>query len=420
MSGAPFIPFSRPDIQEGDIQAVAEVIRSGWWTTGPVAREFESEFAAYARARHAVSLNSCTAALHVALEAVGVSDRDVVVTTTNTFAATGEVILYRDAVPVLVDIDFSTMNLDAAQLAACAEVVSHHDDTAEALRTAVSEGRLAPGTARVLSATSGRIKAVIPVHFAGQACEMDSIIATAQSMGAAVVEDAAHAVETTYGQRKVGSIGDVTAFSFYATKNLSTGEGGMATTDSDELAERMRRLSLHGISRDAWNRYTQHGSWYYEIVEQGYKYNLTDVAAALGRSQFARIEELSVRRREIVKRYMEGLADVPGIVLPADSGRGVHAWHLFVLRLDPERTAIDRGAFIEALRESGIGTSVHFIPLHLHPLYRERFGYEPGDFPVAEASYANSVSLPLYPSMSDSEVGRVVEAVRTVCEAHRR
>jgi len=417
-TGDDFIPFCKPSFEEEDIDALVRTIRSGWWTSGPRVSEFEEAFAAYAESRHAVAVSSCTAALHLSLESLGVSSGDLVFLPAYTFAATAEVILYSGAVPVFLDIERDSMNLDPAQLARALEITVS-EDRVGAARDAEAEGLLAPGTARVLSRSEGRAAAVIPVHLAGMACEMDSILPVARRHQAAVVEDAAHAVETRYRQRKVGSIGDATAFSFYATKNLTTGEGGMVTTDDSDLAERVRRLSLHGISKDAWNRYTASGSWRYEVVERGFKYNMSDIAASLGLGQLQRIEATAERRREIVRRYTAAFSDVAAIECPRDDQSGVHAWHLYVVRLRPENLSIDRAEFIERMRERGIGTSVHFMPLHLHRFYAEEFGYGEGDFPVAEGVYSRAVSLPLYPHLTDAEVGRVCSAVREICAEHR-
>lgn len=402
-----YIPFSRPDLRDEDIAAVERVLRSGWLTTGPEVRAFEEAFATYVGARYAVALNSCTAALHLALAAAGVGRGDVVLCPTYTFAATAEVVQYLDAVPVLIDSRADDLNLDVEQLEVAVHCLTTSDRRAAA-EAAVDQGRLAPGTARALAATTGPLKAIVPVHFAGVACDMGRVIRIAAEAGVPVIEDAAHALETTWGDRKVGSIGDITAFSFYATKNLATGEGGMATTDDPDLAATMRQLSLHGISRDAWKRYTSTGSWRYDIETVGFKYNMTDVAAALGLSQLARVEESHARRVQIARRYSEAFADLPGVRVPADSASGVHAWHLFVLRVEG---GVARDDVIDRLRESGIGTSVHFIPLHVHSHYRNRFGYAPGDFPAAERAFDQVISLPLYPGMTDAEVERVIVSV---------
>lgn len=405
-----FIPFARPSVTAAEIDGVERVIRSGWWTTGPETKAFEEEFADYIGAPYAVAVNSCTAGLHIALDALGVDQGDLVLVPTMTFAASAEVALYQRAFPLLLDVDSETSCLDPAQVEALLDVM-----TSETADAALGSAGLAPGTERMLrSMLDRRVAAAIPVHYGGQACDMDRLLRATERSGVAVVEDAAHAVETFYGDRKVGTLGVAAAFSFYATKNLSTGEGGMVTTADGELAERMRRLTLHGISRDAWKRYTAEGSWYYEVVERGYKYNLTDIAAALGRAQLQRIAAMASRRQAIAAKYSERLGSLPEVQVPVSANRGVDAWHLYVLRLVPERLTIDREAFIQALHAAGVGTSVHFIPLHLHPLYRS-MGYRPGDMPVAESLYERIVSLPIYPDLSDDEVERVCAAVERVC-----
>lgn len=370
------IPFHRPDVDEAEIEAVVETLRSGWLTTGPRVREFERRFAEEVGAPHAVAVNSGTAALHLALATLELGPGDEVLVPTMTFAATGEVVCYFGARPVLVDSEPETLNLDPGELA---------------------------------DRVTDRTRAVIPVHFGGHPCAMDEIMQLAAEHGLAVIEDAAHGLPAAYRGRPVGSIGDFTCFSFYATKALTTGEGGMLTTADEEAAETARMLSLHGISKDAWKRYTAEGSWYYEIVRTGYKYNLTDVAAAIGLVQLDKLEAGRRRRAAIAARYSAGLADLPGARLPVSLGHVEHAWHLYPLRLPED---VDRDRFIRRMKEAGVQTSVHFIPLHLHPFYRETFGYEAGDFPVARRAYERSVSLPLFPGMRDDEVDRVVETVR--------
>ncbi|MGH7266300.1 MAG: DegT/DnrJ/EryC1/StrS family aminotransferase [Candidatus Rokuibacteriota bacterium] len=394
-----FLPFHLPSISEAEIDDVAAVLRSGWLTTGPKTREFEQRFAEYVGARHAVALNSGTAALHLALDAAGVGEGDRVVTTPFTFAASAEVIFYLRAEPVFVDVRRDSGNIDPERLA-------------ETLET----GRRDAGA---------RVKVVLPVHFAGQPCAMEPIVDLAAQHGLRVVEDAAHALparrQWSDGRwRPVGSIGDMTCFSFYATKTLTTGEGGMLTTDSAEWADRARMMSLHGISRDAWKRYTAEGSWYYEVLAPGFKYNLTDVAAALGVGQLRRCTEMYERRRRHVRTYGEALADVEAITLPSEEPGVEHAWHLYVIRLRDEMLTLDRARFVEELRARSIGSSVHFIPLHLHPYYRERFGFRPGAFPNAEWIYRRCVSLPLFPDMTDEDVYSVAGAIRDIVKRHGR
>lgn len=385
-----FLPFHRPELGEPEIDAVVACLRSGWLTTGPRCREFELRFASYVGAEHAVAVNSCTAGLHLALEALGVGPGDGVLVPAMTFTATAEVVQYLGATPVLVDIDPITLNLDV--------------EDAE----------------RRLLAYPGQVRAIIPVHFAGLPCDMQAISTLALRYGLSVVEDAAHALPAEYLGRRIGTLGDAAAFSFYATKNITTGEGGMITTNNASLAARMRCMSLHGISRDAWKRYTAEGSWYYEVVAAGFKYNMTDIAAALGLAQLERCDGMRTRRAQIAAEYSRRFAPLDCLTLPATGGpRTGHAWHLYPLRLRLERLDIDRAEFIEQLRALGIGTSVHFIPLHLHPHYRDRFGYQPADLPMATAIYPQLVSLPLYSALTDAEVERVIDAVLHLCKIHR-
>jgi dTDP-4-amino-4,6-dideoxygalactose transaminase len=386
-----FIPFARSAISEAEIDEVVACLRSGWITTGPRVARFEQEFAAFVGARHALAVNSATAGLHLALEAVGVGPGDVVVTSPFTFTATAEVVRYFGAELAFADVDGATLNLDPARLA------------------------------EALERNRGRVKAVVPVHYGGLACDMRAICALAAAHGVPLVEDAAHAIPTTFGGRPIGTFGFATVFSFYATKTLCTGEGGMVTTDDDAAAKRMKVMRLHGIDRDAWDRYTTKGAaWHYDVVAPGFKYNMTDVAAAMGIHQLARAESLRRRREAIAMRYFGAFAGLP-LQLPARAAPGdVHSWHLFPIRLDLGRLTLDRAQFIERMRDAGVGTSVHFIPLHLMKYWRDRYGLSPGDFPVASAAYERIVSLPIYPDMTDAQVGRVIEAVRGILERHVR
>jgi perosamine synthetase len=395
-----FLPFAVPWIGEEEIAAVVECLRSGWITTGPIVREFEASFAEYVGVRHAVAVNSCTAALHLALEALGVRPGDDVLVPTMTFAATAEVVHYLGARPVLIDCHPETLNLDVEHLAA----------------TLAEQYRLRDGAARHRD-TGARLRVAIPVHYAGLPCEMRSLRSMAKSYGFALVEDAAHALPAATGGQAVGTLGAIAAFSFYATKNITTGEGGMLVTDDARLAERARIMSLHGISRDAWKRYTANGSWAYEILEPGFKYNMTDIAAAIGREQLRRSEELWEIRRRYAARYTAAFRELPQVETPPDAPPGDrHAWHLYVLRLNLELLRLDRARFIEELLRRGIGASVHFIPLHLHPYYRERLGYRPEDCPEATAVAQRIVSLPLYPRMTPDDVDRVIQAVHDIVE----
>jgi dTDP-4-amino-4,6-dideoxygalactose transaminase len=386
MRRTPFLPFALPDISEDEIASVVETLRSGWITTGPKTKEFERRFAATTGARHAVMVNSCTAALHLALEAVGVSAGDEVIVPTLTFAATAEVVRYLDAVPVLVDVRAQDHNIDPVA---------------------------------VERAITSKTKAIVPVHFGGLPADMDEIVDVARRRRIAVIDDAAHCFPCSYRGRKVGTLADITCFSFYATKTITTGEGGAAVTSREEWAERMRIMSLHGISRDAWKRYSAEGTWYYEIVAPGYKYNLTDIASALGLGQLERAAAMRDRRQAIADQYDAAFRTEPSFeVMEWPSDRD-HARHLYVLKLREDALSIDRDAFIVEMKNRGVGTSVHFIPLHVHPYYRDTFAYNPGQFPVALDLYGRSVSLPIYSKMTDSDVDRVVGAALEIARKHR-
>jgi len=386
-SHSEFIPFHRPAIGEDEIRSVVETLESGWLTTGRKVKSFEDDFARYVGSKHAVAVNSGTAALHLALDAVGIREGDQVIIPTMTFAATAEVVLYFNAKPVLVDCERDTFNLD-------------------------------PG--KIEAAITSKTKAIIPVHFGGQPCEMDQILDIARKHNLRVIEDAAHALPAIDHGRTIGTIGDITCFSFYATKTITTGEGGMATTENPEWAERMRMMSLHGISHDAWKRYTKEGSWYYEILYPGFKYNLTDIAAAIGIEQLKKCNEFWETRQRIAMNYAKAFADLQEIQVPSCRNNVQHAWHLFVIQLNLERLKINRNQFIEALREKGIGTSVHFIPLHLHPYYRDKFAYKLEDFPNASAAFECIISLPIYPKMTEGNVRDVIVAVRKLVQEYRR
>jgi dTDP-4-amino-4,6-dideoxygalactose transaminase len=385
---ATYLPFALPDTDDDEIAEVGDVIRSGWITTGPKTRQFEGDFAAYVGAKHAIAVNSGTAALHLSLEAVGIAPGDEVITSPYTFAATAEVIRYLGATPVFVDIDARTLNIDPSLIE---------------------------------RAVTARTKAIIPVHVGGLAADVDAIGAIAATHGLRVIEDAAHALPTRLRARPIGALSDFTCFSFYATKPLTTGEGGMICTDRDAWADRCRIMSLHGISRDAWKRYTADGTWFYDIIAPGYKYNLTDLAAAFGCVQLRKVERIWARRREIASRFTERFATMSQLEPPADAPSGdQHAWHLYMLRLNLDRLTITRDVFIEALRERNIGVSVHFIPLHVHSYYKGTYGYRPDSLPNAHAEYLREISLPIYSRMTDQDVEDVICAVTEVVEANRR
>jgi dTDP-4-amino-4,6-dideoxygalactose transaminase len=388
----PYLPFARPSITDREKLAVLEILDSGWLTTGPRTKLFEERFANFVGARHAVALNSATAALHLSLEALGVGAGDEVIVPTWTFAASAEVVAYRGATPVLVDVDGRTLNA-----------------TPDA----------------ILAAATPRTRAVVAVHIAGLPCEIERLVTMLGERDIAVVEDAAHAFPSRVGGpsgRYAGTFGRAGAFSFYATKTITTGEGGMLVTDDDAIAARARVMALHGISRDAWSRYTASGSWYYEIEDAGYKYNMTDIAAALGIVQLQRAEELLAARRVIAAAYtkeFQASAAADLLELPEDAADGSHAWHLYVVRLELDHLGIDRAAVMAALREAGIGASVHFIPLHLHPYYRRRWGTRPEDHPVATQEYNRVISLPIWPGMAGADIRRVVDALASILDGVR-
>lgn len=379
----PFLPFALPEIGEEEIAEVADALRSGWVTTGPKTRRFEQDFVAFLGddSLQAIAVNSATAGLHLALEAVGIGPGDEVITTTHTFTATAEVVRYLGADVKLVDIDPATLNIDPVAI----------------------EAAITPAT-----------KAIMPVHYAGLAVDMDAIHAIAQKHNLKVIEDAAHSLPTTYKGQLVGTLkSDAVVFSFYANKTMTTGEGGMLVTRDKDLAARAKVMRLHGINRDAFDRFTAKvPSWYYEIVAPGFKYNLTDIAAALGLHQLKRLPGFQVRREQIAQRYDEAFADLPIIRPPRPVHAGdTHSWHLYVTRLADD-APIDRDAFIDSLFADGIGVSVHYIPLHLHPYWKERYDLRPEQFPHSQKAYERMVTLPLYTRMTDADVERVITAVR--------
>lgn len=381
IASGPAIPFHRPSITSLEREAAIGVLDSGWLTTGEQTLEFERQVAAATGAPQAVAVNSATAALHLGLEALGVGPDDEVIVPTYTFAACGEVVRYLAAHPRLVDVDAATLNVTP-------EIV---------------EAAITPAT-----------KAVIVVHFGGLMADIASITEVAHARGVAVIEDAAHAFPARRGGLTAGTVGDVGALSFYATKTITTGEGGMLLTGSSAIADRARMMRLHGISRDAWKRYTASGTWRYEIEDVGFKYNLTDLAAAIGLAQLSRAEAMRAERERVARSYLQAIASGPlaGAIDPPPPGidGDVHAWHLFPIRLASAHAA-KRDAVIDQLRNEGIGTSVHFIPLHLHPYYRRTYGYEAGDLPVATREFEREISLPIYPDLTESEIERVVTAL---------
>lgn len=379
------IPFHRPAIGEREIAAAVEVLRSGWLTTGARSHALEDAFRERLGVRHALAVNSATAALHLALEGFGVGEGDEVAIPTYTFTACGEVCAYLGARPVLTDVG----------------------------------GDYLMGPEQLEAVAGARTRAVMPVHFAGQAVATEPLRAAAPQ--ARIIEDAAHALPASVDGVPTGRLGHAAAFSFYATKSMTTGgEGGMLVTDDDDLAERARLMRLHGISADAWNRYGTGGRWGYQVLDSGYKYNLTDLAAAIGLVQLDRLDELRDRRLAVAERYDRHFADSDLLEVPPRRDGDVHAWHLYVVRLNLELLTIDRAQAIEAMTSAGIGTSVHFIPLHLHPHYQQRYGYRPGDFPVAERLFERSISLPIWPEMTPDQVDRVASSLLEILQSARR
>ena len=381
-----FLAFSPPVIGEEEIEAVVDTLRSDWLTTGPKTRRFEQEFAKYVGASGALALNSCTAGLHTALAALGIGAGDEVITTPMTFAATANVIEHVGARPVFVDVEADTLNIDPA---------------------------------KIEQAITARTKAIIAVHYSGHPADLDAIEAVARENDLFVIEDAAHSLPASYKGRVIGEGRNPTSFSFYATKNLTTAEGGMLT-GSEEFLERARPFSLHGMTKDALSRYSKGGSWRYEIVEPGFKYNMTDIQAAIGLVQLEKLRCFDQRRREIVARYNAAFAREDALEIPVERDDVRHAWHLYVLRLHTDALRIGRDRVIDEMANRNIGTSVHFIPVHTHPFYRDRYGYEANDFPVANSNFERMLSLPLNARMSNLDVDDVIDAVLDVVQTYSR
>jgi len=395
-----FLPFSPPLIGEEEIAEVVDTLRSAWITTGPKVKQFEVEFAAAVSAPSALALSSCTAALHVALAALGIGPGDLVITTPMTFCSTVHVIEQVGAQPVLVDVEPVTLNLNMSEV-----------------RKTLQRLNGAPGR-------GGPVKAIIPVHLYGHPCDVEQVLDIASEYKLAVIEDAAHALPAKHKGRVIGSHANgsevpvLTCFSFYATKNLTTGEGGMLT-GRPELVDEARIWSLHGMNRDAWKRYSSGGSWYYEVVRPGFKYNMTDLQAAIGLHQLRKLPSFHRRRQEIVQQYNEAFSLLAGVETPVQNDGVEHAWHLYVLRLHSPELAISRADFIEELKRRNIGSSVHFIPVHLHPYYRDKYRFRPDDFPVACREWERLVSLPLSPKMTEGDVDDVIAAVKDIAALKR-
>jgi len=372
-----FLPYNQPLIDDNTIKEIVHTLNSGWFTMGPKTIEFEKLIAEYIGSKYAITVNSCTAALHLSLIALGIGKGDEVITTPYTFASTGNVIVHAGAKPVFVDIKRDTYNIDP-----------------EKIRGAITENT----------------KAIIPVHFAGQPCDMNEIMQIAEENHLWVIEDAAHAIGSEYNGQKIGTFGNTTCFSFYATKNITTGEGGAITTDDEKLADKLRILRLHGISRDAWERYFEKGSWYYQIEECGWKYNMTDIQSAMGIHQIKRVDEFTNIRNKYAKIYTDELNKIDGIIVPCEKSNSKHAYHLYPILLED----YSRDDFINKMKEKNIGCSVHFIPLHLHPFYQNKFKFKKGDFLNAEWVYEREVSLPLYPKMKKEDIQNVIESIKEI------
>ncbi len=388
MTDNTYIPFHRPSIGKEEMDAVQQVLASGWLTTGPVAMEFEKQFAAYIGCKHALAVNSCTAALQLALDAIGLQAGDEVLVPSYTFTSTAEVVTYFGARPVLCDSLPGGFNIDPLD----------------------AERRI-----------TSRTRAIIPVHIAGQSCDLDAVHELARRRNLHVIEDAAHSIPASYKGRRIGTISELTAFSFYTTKTITTGEGGMLATNDDKHAARISLMRLHGIGRDAWKRYAKTGSWFYEVQEAGYKMNLPDILAALGVAQLKKADQFWQQRREIAAYYQEKLAQFEELQLPpGESDDTDHSWHLFILRLRPEFLSITRNELIEEFKANGIGTSVHFIPLHRHPYYVRKYGCTPNDFPHADDSYSRCVSLPIYPGLTEHEREHIVQTVGRLVTQNRK
>ena len=381
------VPFYRQSFGRAEIVEIADTIKSHWITTGPKARLLENRIAEYLSAKHAIAVNSCTAAMHLMLQASGIGPRDEVITTPYTFAATSEAILYTGATPIYCDIDYDTLNMTA-------------DEAGKKI--------------------TRRTKALLPVHIAGLPLRMDRFVTLAKGAKLNLFDDAAHALGAEFKGKKIGTIGDASAFSFYATKNLTTAEGGMITTRRVGLAGKVRLLSLHGMSKEAWRRYAKGGSWRYDLLDLGYKYNLSDLHASLGLAQFTRFEKLQALRRRAARRYIDNLSTIDSLKLPVVEPDTIHAWHLFLLRLRLGHLRISRDRFIEELAERNIGTSVHFIPLFRQSYYRRRFQLHPRQFPNAEKAYREVITLPLFPDLKPAEIDYVCEALASLCRQYRR
>ncbi|MDD3581164.1 MAG: DegT/DnrJ/EryC1/StrS family aminotransferase [Desulfobacca sp.] len=382
-----YIQFHQAHITDDEIKEVIDSLRSGWLTMGPKTVKFEEAFANYVKSPYAVAVNSCTAAMHLALKAIGLSAGDEVIVPALTFIATSEVVSYFNAQPVLVDVERDTHNMDVAA---------------------------------VERAITGKTRAIIPVHYGGQPCDLDELHELGKRYNLHIIEDAAHALPSYYKGKIIGSLGDLTCFSFYATKTLTTGEGGMVCTANPEWAEAVKVLRLHGITRDAWKRYAKGGSWFYEVVESGFKYNMTDVQAGLGVAQLRKVDWMLARRAEIARTYTQAFCSREELLVPYIKPDRQTAWHLYPLKLNLETLKIDRNQFIEQLIDYGIGIGVHFIPLYYHPYFQKNFDYHPRDFINSEWIYQRVVSLPIYPDMTEADTSQVINIIFDIIQKHKR
>lgn len=402
------VPFMRPELGDDEINEVLDTLRSGWLTTGSKVGLFERNFAAAVRAPYAIALNSCTAALHLAVEALGLRAGQAVLVPAMTFAATAEIVLYKDAVPILVDCDPVTGNMDLRDARQKIEM-------------------LRAGKLSFVAGKDTEVVGIIPVHVGGFMIDIGEIEEFAKEFGLWIVEDAAHAFPSAWRKNSKSkwqmcgeNTSTVTCYSFYANKTITTGEGGMAVTHNEIIAERIRLMSLHGLSRDAWERFTEEGDWDYRIIAPGYKYNLTDIAAAIGIHQLARANELRTQREQIAELYLREFAELNEIELPPTHNDRIHSWHLFPIRLKLDELSIDRNEFLEELKRAGIGCSVHWRPLHMHPLYGKRYGWREEHLPNATSVWSRLISLPIFPSMTPSEIDHVVNVVRELCQAYSK
>ena len=382
-----FLPISKPTIEKEEIDAVVEVLKSGWLTTGPKVKEFEENISKYTNAKHSIAFTSCTGALHSALSSYNIKENDEVIVPTFTFVASSHVVTWLNAKPVLVDSEEGTFNIDVKKI----------------------EEKITKNT-----------KAIMPMHYGGHPCDMDEINEIARKHNLKVIEDAAHAIGSEYKNKKIGNIGDVTCFSFYAIKNMTTAEGGMATTNDSLIADKIRKRSYFGVDKDAFDRYKDKGNWYYEIVSQGYKYNMDSLQGALGVEQLKKLDKFNEKRKHIAEHYLNRFKKLDYIKTQEIKSYVKHSWHLFPILIDFDKLNIDRNKFIEALKAEKIGASVHFIPLHLHPFYQKEYGYKKGDFPVAEKIYSKLITIPLFHGMSIEDADSVVDAIEKIWNHYKK